>query len=102
MTNLEALQVNISDVHGVVLTENHFVKALIDVGLESTEDYSSSKLINKATLKCYDMILGGANLTEGSLSYNINIESVKAARDVLADSLGVDRRRNVIDRGAPW
>jgi hypothetical protein len=103
MTNLEAIRVNISDAHGVILTEGHFVKALTDNGVDSAGIYSAAEKTNidKATLACYDMILGSANLTEGSLSYNINIEAVKAARQKLADSLGV-RRRNVVRGVSPW
>lgn len=90
MTNLQAIQVNISDAHGVVLSENHFVKALLDVDLDPYTVYTSASKtkINQATLTLYDVILGGANLSEGSLSYNVNIESVKAAREALLISLG--------------
>ena len=102
MTNLQAIQVNISGAHGVVLTENHFVKALVDVGLTATGVYSSSTLIDRATIKCYDMIIGGANLREGDLSYTIDIASVRAARQALADSLGINERKDRINRAQVW
>jgi hypothetical protein len=89
MTNYEALRANISDVYGVVLSQNHFRKALVDVGLAPEELYTSSSLINRATLTLYDMILAGANLSEGNLSYNLNIEGLKKVREELADSLGI-------------
>lgn len=91
MTNLEALRANISDAHGVVLTENHFVKALVDVGLLSTNDYDNPSLIDRATLKLYDTILGGANLSEGHLGYNINIDSVRRAKEALEAKIGITR-----------
>ena len=104
MTNLEALTANISDVHGVVLTENHFVKALIDVGLVDEDEYDSSNLIDRATLKLYDKIIAGANFGEGSLSYNVNIEALKRVRDQLADSLGLleVKTQPSIDNAPRW
>jgi hypothetical protein len=101
MTNLEAIQVNISGAHGVVLSENHFVKALTDVGLTATGTYSvsDSALINQATIKCYDMIIGGANLREGDLSYSIDINSVKAAKEALEVT---SSRKDRINRVSPW
>ena len=44
MTNNEAIKANISDAHGVVLNDNHFVKALTDYGLSATGDYSDESL----------------------------------------------------------
>jgi hypothetical protein len=99
MTNLEAIQVNISGAHGVVLSENHFVKALTDVGLTAEGTYSDSALINQATIKCYDMIIGGANLREGDLSYSIDINSVKAAKEALEVT---SSRKDRINRVSPW
>jgi hypothetical protein len=93
MTNYEAIRANISDVYGVVLSENHFRKALVDVGIVPEELYTSAQLINQATLALYDMILAGANLTEGSLSYNLNIEGLKRVRDALAVSLSLEEAK---------
>lgn len=103
MTNLEALQANISDAHGVVLSENHRRKALIDVGVFPDDEYGNAVLIDRATLKLYDMILAGANFSEGSLSYNINIEGLKALRAELAEGLGITpERRPTIDNAPRW
>ncbi len=89
MTNLEALQANISDVHGVVLTQNHFMKALIDQSVAPYDAYSSSSAINRATLTLYDVLIEGAGFSEGALSYNINIEGVKAAKAALQEKMGI-------------
>jgi len=89
MTNQEALEANISDVHGVVLSENHFRKALIDVGLSPDDEYASSTLIDTATLKLYDKIIAGASFSEGALSYNVDINALKSVRDALAEDLGL-------------
>ena len=95
MTNLEAIRANISDAHGVVLTENHFVKALVDVGLTSTGTYASSALIDQASLLLYDNVLiPGANLTEGSLAYGLNIDGLIRARNMLAEKLGETVEKN--------
>jgi len=103
MTNLEALQANISDAHGVVLTENHFVKALVDVGLNAWDVYSSSTLVDRALLLLYDKVLiPGANLGEGALSYNFNPDSLQKARDMIAERLGDNVRRDAIDVIRPW
>ena len=93
MTNLEAIRANISDAHGVVLTENHFVKALVDEGLQADEIYTDSQKIDLATLRLYDIILGGASLSEGHLSYNFT-ESVEKAKKALEGKLGMDEDKN--------
>jgi len=89
VTNLEAIRANMSDAHGVVLTENHFVKALFDVGLVADAEYSSASLVNSATLLLYDVLLTGANLSEGGLNYSINIEGIKSAKIELQKRMGI-------------
>lgn len=103
MTNLQAIRVNISDAHGVILTQDHFVKALVDVGLVADDEYTSSALINRATLKLYDIIIATANISEGALSYNINVDAVRKERDKLAAEIGVEvDRRNAVNTARPW
>ncbi len=101
MNNLEAIRANISDAHGVVLTENHFVKALVDNDLQPEGDYTDSRAVDRATLTLYDVILGGASLTEGHLSYNFT-ESVEKAKKALQDKLGIADKKNIIDSGKYW
>ncbi len=97
MTNLEAIRANISDAHGVVLTENHFVKALADQGLYASGTYNgNSKIIDKATLVLYNIVIESASFSEGSLSYNINIQGVKQAKAALENRMGIhDSKRKV-------
>jgi hypothetical protein len=103
MTNIEALRANISSAHGVVLDENHFVKALADVGLDAWSIYGNSTLIDRASLALYDRVLiPGANLSEGALSYNINPDSLRKARDMIAERLGDNVRRDIVDVSRPW
>lgn len=101
MTNLEAIRANISSAHGVVLTESHFVKALVDVGLNKDADYTSANKIDRATIRLYDIILGGAGISEGSLTYSFT-ESVKAAKETLEKKLGIEDKRNRIDSVKAW
>ncbi len=101
MTNLEAIRANISDAHGVVLSENHFVKALRDVGLVETATYASAALVDRATLQIYDnVLLPGANLSEGSLSYTKG--DLMAARNLIAERLGLVDKKDNISRGNVW
>jgi len=103
MTNIEALRANISSAHGVVLDENHFVKALVDVGLNAWNTYDNSTLVDRASLILYDKVLiPGANLSEGSLSYNINPDSLRKARDLIAERLGENVKRDIVDVVRPW
>lgn len=101
MNNLEAIRANISDAHGVVLTENHFVKALADQGLQPEGDYNDPRKIDLSTLQLYDVILGGASLTEGHLSYNFT-ESVEKAKRALQDKLGIEEKKNTIRSPKVW
>ena len=102
MDNLQAIKANISDAHGVVLTESHFVKALRDVGLNEVHAYSSAAAIDKATLQLYDnVIIPGASFTEGSFSYTAS-PALQRARDQIAERLGVLDRKDTINRASVW
>ena len=101
MTNLEAIRANISDAHGVVLTQNHFVKALADAGLTSDAIYASEAAVDRATIKLYDIILGGASLSEGHLSYNFT-ESVEKAKRALQEKLGIADKKNEVNSAKYW
>lgn len=89
MTNIEAIKANISDAHGVILTENHFMKALIDQGLNVYDEYASQTAIDRATITLYDVVIESASFSEGGLSYNIDIEGVKAAKLALQQKIGI-------------
>ena len=102
MTNLEAIRANISDAHGVVLSENHFVKALVDVGLVPSGTYTSERSVDRATLKLYDQILLGANLSEGSLSYSVDLQGVRSAKEALEARLGIKDLKNKVTTARPW
>lgn len=102
MTNYQALQANISDAHGVVLSENHFRKALADVGLVADDEYENRTLVDMATLELYNKIIAGANISEGGLSYNINIDSVKRAKIELETSLSITSNKPTINRASVW
>lgn len=103
MNNLEALRANISDAHGVVLTENHFVKALADVGLVAQDTYTSEGAVDRATIKLYDIILSGGNLSEGHLSYGIDLAGVQKAKEALQDKLGItEDAKNKVDTASRW
>ena len=102
MTNLQALKANISSVHGVVLTENHFMKALIDQGLIAGEQYTNAAKIDFATISLYDAIIAGAGFSEGSLSYKINIEGVKQAKLKIERKLGISDENNTIRSPKVW
>ena len=101
MTNLEAIRANISDAHGVVLTQNHFVKALADAGLTYDAIYASEAAVDRATIKLYDIILGGASLSEGHLSYNFT-ESVEKAKKALQEKLGIADKKNEVNSAKYW
>ena len=101
MTNLEAIRANISDAHGVVLTQNHFVKALADAGLAYDAIYASEAAVDRATIKLYDIILGGASLSEGHLSYNFT-ESVEKAKKTLQEKLGIADKKNEVNSAKYW
>ena len=102
MTNLQALKANISSVHGVVLTENHFMKALIDQGLIAGAQYNNAAKIDFATIALYDAIIGGAGFSEGSLNYSVNIQGVKDAKLKLERKLGISDENNTIRSPKVW
>ena len=101
MTNLEAIRANISDAHGVVLTQNHFMKALADAGLTPDAIYASEAAVDRATIKLYDVILGGASLSEGHLSYSFT-ESVEKAKKALQEKLGIADKKNEVNSAKYW
>ena len=104
MTNLEAIRANISDAHGVVLTQNHFVKALVDESLIPFEDYTTlnSAKIDYASIRLYDQILGGAGLSEGHLGYNFQLSGVIAAKKALEEKLGIADKKNEVNSAKYW
>ena len=102
ITNLDALKANISDAHGVILTENHFMKALIDQGLVTDAQYTDSSAINSATLALYDVIIESAGFSEGGLSYSVNIEGVKQAKAALEKRMGLTDDKNEIKSPKVW
>jgi len=102
MTNLDAIMTNVSGAHGVVLTENHFMKALLDVGVNPAAEYSKNPLIDKATVALYDVIIAGANLKEGDLSYSIDINALKKIRDSFAEKLGEKTRNDEVRGISIW
>jgi len=103
MDNLAALRANISDAHGVVLTEDHFVKALVDEGLTATGTYGDEGAVDRATIRLYDKLLAGGSLTEGHLSYSIDMNSVRVAKESLQDKLGIERdAKNKVDTASRW
>ena len=71
MTNLEALQANISDVNGLVISTNNLLKALIDEGIDSALDYTaaSEQSIDQATIRIYNKILGSGNMGDNGISW---------------------------------
>ena len=102
MTNLEAIMTNVSGAHGVVLTENHFMKALLDVGLSPTGTYTNKNQIDRATVACYDLIIGGANLKEGDLSYSIDVDALRKIRNPFAEKLGEKTRNDEVRGISIW
>lgn len=74
MTNLEALKANISDTHGLIISENAFIKALTDEGSVIDETYHPDdvKAVDMATIRIYEQILGSASFDEGSVSYSVS------------------------------
>ncbi len=101
MTNLEALQANISGVHGLALTENHFKKALLDEGLQPIDYYRNSAAIDRATLRICDILIANAQFSEGSLSYSPDMSAVKLLKEDLLKKLGRDTSRTVTGV-SPW
>lgn len=102
MTNIEAIMTNVSGAHGVVLTENHFVKTLLDVGLSPTGTYTNKNQIDRATVACYDLIIGGANLKEGDLSYSIDVDALRKIRDSFAEKLGEKTKNDEVRGISIW
>jgi hypothetical protein len=93
MTNLEALQANLSDVHGIVLSTNTWAKALEDEGIVADDPYDTAterKQVDMATIRIYRLLLGGANMSEGGLSYSLSEkEHIKSCIDMLLTRWGL-------------
>lgn len=87
MTTLEALKANLSHVHGIVISDNAFLKALIDNELDGTETYSKAEYeqtIDLTTVAIYRQVIGAAGISEGDLSYSpAQIDGIKRAVDGL-------------------
>jgi hypothetical protein len=101
MTYLEAIQASISQVHGVALVENVLLKVLIDQDINPHADYKKGADFNGALLSLYRLLLSGANLNEGAISYSLNTEGLKMAIKELEDSLGITLKPT-INRGNVW
>ena len=104
MTLLEALRSNISDAHGVVLSDNHFEKALVDMGLDKTATYTSSysTSIDKASINLYNIILGSGSLSEGGLSYSVDKNEVRKLKEELEVKLGIKNTRSYVRNARVW
>ena len=98
MTNLEALKANITQVHGIVLGSNAFVKACIDNEIEENVQYTKSdaKIIDIATVQLLEKVLEAANLNEGDLQYSqTNKEHIKTVIDSYLTKWGLDLKYSV-------
>jgi hypothetical protein len=93
MTTLEALKANISDTHGVVVSENAFLKALLDEGIVTTATYSKDdyeQSIDLAIIRVYKQILGSAGFSEGNFQYSPAAkESIQKSIDILLNKWGL-------------
>jgi hypothetical protein len=95
MTYLEAIQASISQVHGVALVDNVLIKVLIDQDINPHADYKKGADFNRSLLFLLRLLLGGANLNEGAISYSLNVEGIKAMILELEESLGIDKRPTI-------
>lgn len=93
MTTLQALKANIADTHGIALSENAFLKALIDIDLGGNEVYTKAayeQSIDMATVKLYRLILDTANVNDGDRGYSLtNKEHIKSCIDNLLRKWGL-------------
>jgi hypothetical protein len=97
MTNLDALKANISQVHGLVVSENAFLKALADEEVSSVGTYvkDGEQSIDLATIRIYKQIIGAAGFSEGDVSYSpAQIEGLKLATDNLLSKCGLSPEFN--------
>ena len=70
MTILEAIK---STVAGYPLSDNAFIKALLDRGLSATAEYSGkSQSFELATADIYMVLVSSANVSEGGYSVSIS------------------------------
>lgn len=95
MTILEAVKANIGDAHGIQLTENHFIKAILDQDLQPDANYYSlnAEAVDMVTVDLYEKVLGSANLAEGDITYSLrDTEAIKTIIDTLLDKRGKPTR----------
>ena len=104
MTNIDALRANLSGAHGMVLEDEHYEKALIDVGLQRTGQYhkGNERVIDGATVKLYDIILAGASMSEGSVSYQVDKSEIRRLRTELLVKLGKSDGSRSIKSVSRW
>ena len=92
MTNADALKANLAQVHGLVISENNFLKALADEEISASGTYSkdNEQSIDLATIRIYRQIIGAAGFMEGDVTYSpAQIEAVKLATDSLLVKCGL-------------
>lgn len=104
MNNLDALKANISQLHGVSISENSFMKALIDEGLSEIDTYTpdNEQRIDLATIRVYKKILGSPDFSEAGLSYKIGV-NIRNAIESLQRKWGITPDTSPTVTGAsPW
>ena len=92
MTNLEALKANISDTHGIIITDNGWIKALYDAGSNPDDAYDTSdeQSVDLATIDILERVLETANISDGNLNYTItNKEYIEKRIDSIRLSYGM-------------
>ena len=73
MTNLEALKAKVGR---YPLTDNTFIVALVDRGLNQAETYAgTSKAFELATADVYSVLVSAANISEGGYQVSITDKS---------------------------
>jgi hypothetical protein len=109
MINLEALKANLADVHGVVISDNAWLKALLDENITPDDPYDSEaekKGVDLATIRIYKHILGSANMNEGGLAYSItNKEYIQNTIDSLLIRWGLPpefKTKATVQGVSPW
>lgn len=104
MTNLQAIQ---STVAGYPLSENTFVKALLDRGVSSTGTYTgTSKAFELATADVYMVLATAANISEGGFSVSISEKQnfLRQANSIYTKYPESDAasNSNIIDMTSRW
>lgn len=106
MTNIEALKANVSQVHGLVISENAFIKVCIDSEITQADEYTkeNQELIDLATVKIYRQILYAPNFREGDVNYSQS-QGIKDAIDNLLSNWGYAAEfgmRPTVKGVSPW